>query len=422
MPILTKQITTSLKIEVNQQFKQSLSASLGDTTIQDMTDQELKEFLNPKPEDYIRIPMRALSATAVQGDTINFGHNGGKALRDAVPLFDGLIILKDHDQTVDKWLGRTENPYWDDSIPNTPPGVNFMLVVDSKADPKVARGLLSGMLESGSVTIQFDYDQSHPEMKVFDFLMALGSTVKGKTVQALVTSVTRCFEYSIVWQGADTTAKAIRPDGSISKAGLDQSTEETSMKKLAALVNLADTATEDEVATAIAVALASLTAAETAKTAADQQFTQLQATVTQKETELAAKLTEIAALTINVTALTNEKSVLTAEITALKAGQEAFSAHLTSRRAEALRLYKLSEGDKALAPMEAAIGSANLDTTESFISTFGTKAETLFPMECTKCHSTELSRRKSAQSETRPEKSDDNHTKALKQSISFIHG
>lgn len=425
MPNITRQFQCSMLVSLSKEFKASLSASLGESSVSTMSDSELRDFLSPKPEDYVMIPMRALSASAVQGNTINFAHNDGQALQEAVDMFNGLIILKDHDQTVDKWVGQTQDAYWDTSIPDTPPGVNFMLKVDTKADPKLARGLISGMVTSGSVTIQFDHEKSHPKMEDYDFYSQLGTTVKGKVVQALVTKVTRCFEYSIVWQGADSDAKKINPDGTIHKPGFAvNTTEEQMLKKLALSLGLPETATEDEVNVALTAKLAAEAAA---KLAAETQVTTLTATLATKDVEITTKSTEVTTLAAQVVTLTAEKTALTTEVATLTGRQASFEAHVKARRAEAKRLYLLAEGDKALEPMKAAIDSSALDVAESFISTFGSKVESLMPLACTKCNSTELSRRKSAQSDTIEDDKQGASGQAsmaahVKASVTSIHG
>lgn len=423
---LTRQFNVKLVLALSEDSKKSLSAKLGDSSVSSMSDDELRNFLSPRPEDYVMIPMRALSADSVQGNTINFAHNGGQALKNAVGLFDGLIVLKDHNQTVDSWVGKTQDAYWDTSIPNTPPGVNFMLKIDTKADPKLARGLLSGMLESGSVTIGFDHEKSHPKMKDFDFYMALGDTVDGKVVQALVTNITRCYEYSIVWQGADTNAKTINRDGTINRPGLSQTPPEVPMKKLAALLSLAETATEDEIAVALTSRQATQSAAETAKATAEATVATLTATVASKDVEITAKTSDVATLTSQVATLTAEKLASTSEITTLKADQAKFAAHLEKRRAEAERLYVLSEGDKALEPMKLMMKHADLEAAESFITTFGAQADKLYPMACTKCNSTTLSRRTSKESSSHEDNKDTKvdtvQLAAAKATVHNIHG
>src|ERR1700761_9619291 len=131
MRTLTKTLTAGFTLRESD--KKSLRQSL-----ELATDFDLAQYLQPKDSDYVMIPVRALSATDVQNKMFNFGHGGGGPLRNAVNQFNNLVVLKDHNMSVDSWLGTTEQAYWDNST-DIPPGVNVMLKVDTKADPKTAR-------------------------------------------------------------------------------------------------------------------------------------------------------------------------------------------------------------------------------------------------------------------------------------------
>ena len=431
MPRRTAQILlAAAAIPFNSTGLKTHFAELGNQ-FSNMSDSDLRDYLNPNPADYVLVPFRALSAADdVQHGMFNFAHDGGAALKAAVGMFNDLMVLKDHDMSVDNWVGKTQEAYWDTSIPNSPPGVNFMIKLDTKADPKLARGVLSGMVNSGSVTIEFDYDQSHPKMKDYEFYMNLGQVVEGKRVQALITKVTRLYEYSLVWQGADTHAKAIKPDGTIDRPGLGQNTEDGNLKKLAALLKLADTATEDEIAASLTVLSTNLANAEAAKTTAEAEKTAAQATLATKEAELATKTTEVTSLNAKVVTLTSEKTAAEAELNGLKATKTQFETLLAARRAEALRLYNLANGDKASESMRTVIGAAPLDTTESFITAFGAEVEKIMPLTCAKCASTEVNRRQSKQApsgttEGEGKGSEGKETfesKRLKSVVTSIHG
>ena len=65
-------------------FMQSLSADN-----KPMSPEELQQFLSPTDGDYVRIPVRMLSAAQVQNNTIDFSHMSGAALKDSVdPVTD----------------------------------------------------------------------------------------------------------------------------------------------------------------------------------------------------------------------------------------------------------------------------------------------------------------------------------------------
>jgi len=362
-------LTLGFALSLDDKTREHLSASL------QMSSADLESFLKPQESDYVMIPVRALSATNVQGDTINFGYNNGKALQDAVAMFDGLTILKDHNLSVENWLGATERSYWDTLTPNVPAGVNLMMKVDTKADPKTARGLLSGALNSVSVTIAFDYEKSHPKMNDSEFFMNLGEVVDGTMVQALVTKVTRLYELSVVWQGADKYAKQ-RVDGRIDVPGTSNSLQENMMdwKKLAATLGLTSLANPDE--TTVTAALIAQSGELATLKAADYPG-------------------QIATLNTTIKTKTDENTALQAKVTELKPNADLGVKFLANRRSEALRLYKLVEGDKATESMTKLINEANLEVAESFVASYQPRAESLAPISCKDCGSKNVNRQAS---------------------------
>lgn len=349
----------------------------------------LQTFLNPTEADYIYIPVRALTATAVQSDTINFGHNGGKALQEAVEKFNDLPVLKDHRFSVDNWIGRTQGAFWDTTTPGAPSGVTLMMRVDAKADPKCARGLVSGMLDSVSVTVQFDYEQSHPSMKPDEFFWKMGEVVDGKLVQALVTDVTRLYELSVVWQGADKFAKSVKDDG-IHTPGLSHQfstnpnpKEELPMKTLAKRLGLAEgDHSEEQLMAALEDSLKAITSP------LETQLTALKAEVETKEAALTTLTTEVTELKATV-------EPLKAELETLKPKAALGEAFLSEQRGEAARLYAIVADGKPDANLTALISNASLEAARGFIATFGPQAEAIAPLACTSCGSKSLSRRAS---------------------------
>lgn len=381
------------------------------------TDFDLQQYLQPKDADYINVPVRALSATEVQNRMFNFGHLGGGPLRNSIDKFNNLIILKDHDMSVDNWLGSTSQAYWDNST-DIPPGVNVMMKVDTKADPKTARGLLSGALNSVSVTVNFDYEPSHPEMDEWDFMMALGTEVDGKTVQANITDIKRLYELSVVWSGADVYAKT-------SNAGtppkpLSQKVQPTNKEKAVDLKKVA--------------LLMGLAAAEPTEEDINNGLTALVASATTTKTELATVKTQLTVANGQVTELTTKVATLTTELATAKTGSEALTKNaelgekfLVKQRAEAVRLYTLVEANEANPAMVEMLKTAELAIAESFIVSYSKRAEQIAPLVCSKCNASvsngEVSRRASAQADTKQDGAfvtvEDTR---LKNSVTSIHG
>lgn len=385
-------------------LKQSLAAQIpAETSLSAMSEDDLRQFMQPDDSDYVYVPTRALSAAEVQNKCINFAHNDGKALKEAVALFNGLIVLKDHHMVVDNWIGKTQDAFWDTETPGAPPGVTLVMKVDAKADPKCARGLVTGMLDSVSVTVAFEFEPSHPDMKEYDFYMRLGEVVDGKTVQALVTKVTRLYELSVVWQGADVYARTIADDGSINTPGLSS--------------NSAHIPKEDTVKFAALIARFGLAIADPDK-ATDEQVTEaLEAHITALTTQLDASKTQLTAATAEVTAKDTQIQTLQAKTTELDTVLETAKTNaalgeqfLNNTRAEALRLYNVVEGDKATEALRTLINTANLEVAQSFVTSYAPKAEAMAPLHCTKCGCSELSRKQS----TTPTPGANNQT-ALKQ-------
>lgn len=403
-----------------QQAKGSFKESL-DVNLEGMTDAELQDYMCPTNADYAHIPVRMLTATGVQGNTINFGHLDGKALKEAVDLFNGLTILKDHNFTVDAWLGKTEGAFWDTLTAGAPAGITGIMKVDKKADPKTCRGLISGALDSVSVTIGFEYEKSHPKMSDGDFFMHMGEVVDGVVVQALVTKVSRVYELSVVWQGADKFAKTIGDDGNINTPGVNsnsqtfsQPTKEVTVdpKKLAALLglNLGDSPTEEAVTTALKAQL--------------QSVTELQTKLTTAETAKTEALAQVTKMTVDLATATASVNTLNSKVETLSIQAKIGETTLTTARTEALRLYNLVEDKKATEVMRTLISNADLSVAQSFIDTYKDRAEQIAPLQCTKCGCTELSRQQAEQPPTDDHKKqvDTAETARLKSATSSIHG
>lgn len=71
-------------------------------------------------------------------------------------------------------------------------------------------------IHSNSVTVQFKWDKSHPQMEDNEFYQKLGTyDSKGVMVRRMVTEIVRYLETSLVSHGADSFAQKIGSDGKI---------------------------------------------------------------------------------------------------------------------------------------------------------------------------------------------------------------
>lgn len=177
----------------------------------------------PKEEDFIRVPFRLISATIVGGGTWKAtDFSNAAVLKKSTKMLEGKPLYKDHETDIDNWVGFVEGVKWSESSVDTaakvnvPAGIDGIVVVDAKTNPKVARGLLMGTIFSNSVTVEFNWEMSHEFENEYDFQRNIGTLGKdGKMVRRVVTQVNAYHESSLVWLGADPFAKMIEQDGTL---------------------------------------------------------------------------------------------------------------------------------------------------------------------------------------------------------------
>lgn len=169
-----------------------------------------------KPEDIVRVPFRALSATIVAGGTwraTDFSNE--KVLKDAIPLLVGKPAYQDHSQWGNSFIGSIETGTWGKKQENFPAGINVVYQIDGKNNPKLAAGLLMEppAIHSNSVTVEFEWVPSHDFETENEFYNNVGKIINGKMVTRVVTKILNFYESSILWMGADPYAKMLDKDG-----------------------------------------------------------------------------------------------------------------------------------------------------------------------------------------------------------------
>lgn len=180
------------------------------------------EELTPKDDEFIEPMFRLLSATIVSKNynPTDFGQPG--VLKASMPMLLGQTVNCDHETNIGNAIGAVSKVVWQDSYKDgnfvIPAGINGVLKIDGKANPRIARGILMEppSIHSNSVTVQFKWDKSHPGMDDNEFYNKLGTyDSKGVMVRRMVTEVVRYLETSLVSHGADTFAQKIGEDGKI---------------------------------------------------------------------------------------------------------------------------------------------------------------------------------------------------------------
>lgn len=181
-----------------------------------------KSELTPKDEEFIEPMFRLLSETIVSKNwnPTDFGQNG--VLKASMKLLLGQTVNCDHETNIGNAIGAVSQVMWQESYKDgsftIPAGINGILKIDGKANPRIARGILMEppSIHSNSVTVQFKWDKSHPGMEDDEFYQKLGTyDSKGEMIRRVVTEVVRYMETSLVSHGADSFAQKIGEDGKI---------------------------------------------------------------------------------------------------------------------------------------------------------------------------------------------------------------
>lgn len=181
-----------------------------------------KSELTPKDEEFIEPMFRLLSETIVSKNwnPTDFGQNG--VLKASMKMLLGQTVNCDHETNIGNAIGAVSQVIWQESYKDgsftIPAGINGILKIDGKANPRIARGILMEppSIHSNSVTVQFKWDKSHPDMEESEFYQKLGTyDSKGVMVRRIVTEIVRYLETSLVSHGADSFAQKIGSDGKI---------------------------------------------------------------------------------------------------------------------------------------------------------------------------------------------------------------
>lgn len=397
------------------------------------------EDLAPKPEDYIKPIFRGLSEVIVrkQFDPIDFAKEKG-VLKDSMGLLLAQSIFTNHEAAVGNEVGVVSRTMWDqgytDKGISIPAGINFEAMIDGKLHPKLVRDLQSEppTVHSNSVTVQFKWAQSHPQMGYDEFRSKVGTfDSKKELIRRIVTGIDAYHETSFVAHGADPYAQRVGKDGKIVNPvyahGRDSFSEEKKQTnyyfsdlKSSFSENLEfETTLDDDIINnnedsdsttqnkfrmdkELILLLAvlggiSLTQEEQNIPAAEfaEKFnfdafnTKLGDAKTKLESfkSLEDQTSKITDLESQVNTLTQFKTTNEPKLKELGSVETYKSAQL----AELLRVSKLVNGSEVSKELKETYEAANLETLKAFLIPLESQLDEKFPMKC-KCGSTEVSR------------------------------
>lgn len=395
--------------------------------------------LTPKDEEFIEPMFRLLSATIVSKNwnPTDFGQNG--VLKASMRLLLGQTVNCDHETNIGNAIGAVSQVMWQDEYKDgsftIPAGINGILKIDGKANPRIARGILMEppSIHSNSVTVQFKWDKSHPQMEDNEFYQKLGTyDSKGVMVRRMVTEVVRYLETSLVSHGADSFAQKVGEDGKIinptfakrtwssykeydddkskqyfffdMKTDLNSFQENNDTPKSTNDNPGNSKSNNDKNMNELQKFLESLFGKDMLTLGEGQEMTQ-ETAVSLIQDLVASRndlQTSVNNLTTEKNSLTEQVNNLNTQIANLTEMANVGKNHIAALRENAVETYRKLNGDNA---DETIITMLNAETTGittiiSLTKDYQARLEEKFPLTCTKCGSKDVSRASSLEDNT----------------------
>ena len=175
------------------------------------------EDLKPQDDEFIEPIFRMLSSVTVahRYNPIFFPED---VLKQSMYKLVGQTVNIDHETAVGNAIGSVKTVEWQNAYTldgvKVPAGINAVLKIDGKSNPRIARGILMDppSIPSNSVTVSFKWKKSHEELSDEDFFSKVGTFDKnGKLIQKIATNIESYHETSLVGRGADPFAQKVDP-------------------------------------------------------------------------------------------------------------------------------------------------------------------------------------------------------------------
>ena len=375
------------------------------------------EDLKPKEEEFITPVFRMLSEVIVSKGwrPIDFSKKG--VLKKSMQMLIGQTINIDHEIAVGNAIGAVSEVYWQNGYKTksgieVPAGINAVLKIDGKSNPRIARGVMMDppSIHSNSVTVRFKWEPSHTMEDMNQFYDLLGTyDADGNMYRLIVTEILGYSETSLVSHGADPFAQKIKEDGEINnpeyaekqysfssdgsfsaftafdyKSELKLAADDNSIPKRNNnnINNQQKSFNMDELIQSF-ISEFNFTAEDSLNK---------ENLVTKLKEKFSAKETEIQALKQENADLETEKQGLESDNTSLKANNQELENVTNQTRSEAERLYKLAKDKDADENIVALLKNADLKTAASFVKQYQKEVDEKFTQTCGECGSTNISR------------------------------
>lgn len=371
------------------------------------------EDLVPKDNEFIEPMFRLLSATIVSKNWYPTDFSLPGVLKDSMNLMLGQTVNCDHATDIGNAIGSVSKVVWQEAYKDgdilIPAGINGILKIDGKSNPRIARGILMEppSIHSNSVTVQFRWEKSHPELSDDEFYDKIGTyDDKGELIRRMVTEIVRYTETSLVSHGADVYAQKIGEDGKIVnpkyanrvwnsysevKPEENNSTHNTyNYNNNTTNKNQETMKLEEFLAKLFGDNMLSLNEGE--QPTAEKALELVKSLIESKATLLDSEST----LKEQVTNLTSEVTNLKASIESSKDMVELGKSYITELREKVLNNYKKICKD-SLDEKDPIVLMINSDTTpvitlQGLNKSYTQRLEELYPLTCSKCGSKDVSR------------------------------
>lgn len=170
---------------------------------------------DPAKDEFIEPVFRLLSACIVSKNYMPTEFSE-EVIKASMPLMVGQTVNCDHSTDIGNAIGSVLDVAWQDAYVDggkkIPGGMNGILRIDAKANPRIARGINMDppSIHSNSVTVQFEWKPSHEFEHPWEFWDKIGTyDDKGELVRRIVTRIISYKETSLVSHGADPYAQKI---------------------------------------------------------------------------------------------------------------------------------------------------------------------------------------------------------------------
>ncbi len=368
-----------------------------------------------KEDDLAKPLVRALSEVVVHKswNPIDFSLNS--VLKKATKLLEAQTVYINHDAVVGNELGSVANAFWENSYKTEggiiiPAGINALLHIDAKSNPKLVRGMnmKPPSIHSLSVTVAYEWEMSH-NLSSEDFFNKMGTyDADGKMIRKIANKVSRFSEISFVTHGADPYAQIITPEGVINNPKFAEISNNSDKAKQAYFFfDFQEGLSEDYFKTVFTGETQNSgnppVNTPTIPTGSNNNNPQTTKTSIMKREALlamAAVLTLQHAQDVTDDALAQLVSDAVRD-TATKLGNlqtqndtlKAFQdARLEEKRGAVIANYEKLMGEKKDESVITMLKSAGWDVLTSFESTYQSQLEEKFPLTCQDCHSHNISR------------------------------